>query len=40
MAKTVVFTNVEELLGAYELSLSPVNTLFNILKKFKHIIKK
>ena len=31
---------VEELLGAYELSLSPVNTLFNILKKFKHIIKK
>ena len=31
---------VEELLGAYELSLSPINTLFNILKKFKHIIKK
>ena len=31
---------VEELLGAYELSLSPANTLFNILKKFKHIIKK
>ena len=31
---------VEELLGAYELSLSPVNTLFNILKKIKHIIKK
>ena len=31
---------VEELLGAYELSLSPANTLFNILKKIKHIIKK
>ncbi len=31
---------VEELLGAYELSLSPSNTLFNILKKIKHIIKK
>ena len=31
---------VEELLGAYELSLSPANTLFNILKKIKHTIKK
>ena len=31
---------VEELLGAYELSLSPANTLFNILKKVKHIIKR
>lgn len=31
---------VEELLGAYELSLSPANTLFNILKKIKHMIKK
>mgnify|MGYP004508943415 FL=1 len=31
---------VEELLGAYELSLSPANTLLNILKKIKHIIKK
>ncbi|MDD5836167.1 MAG: peptidoglycan bridge formation glycyltransferase FemA/FemB family protein [bacterium] len=31
---------VEELLGAFELSLSPTNTLFNILKKIKHVIKK